>query len=236
MFFYSDIAPPSIQGSIGVLNQLGNVIGVFVAQSAGVALASKAVKPGGSPSVWRFVPLISAGLSIFQLVWGLLIAVDGPLSMENSGVPDARIKADAIRQQLWETGWDGYSAASQVEAHPAAAQSTSTSIAAASQPEASTERQPLIPPEPSDNNGTFSQPEEPYPDPITAKDLFTHPRLRTGMWMIVATQVGQQLGGVNAVLYYSTGIVKGLFKGHEKADNIASAVSVGITVVNALMT
>ena len=58
--FLSEVAPPSQKDSIGILNQLGIVIGILVTQILGFFLAS--------PSTWRIVFLISAALSALQLL------------------------------------------------------------------------------------------------------------------------------------------------------------------------
>lgn len=220
------------------MNQLGVVIGIFVAQSAGVALAVKSTRKNGkSNSSWRWVPAISSFVSVGQLLWGLLVAVDGPLSIENSGVSNARTKAQQVRQRLWTVVPDAPSSAdTPAESTPGSGATASSTAYVENSPDLrdNPEQEALLG---SNNDDAASQTEEDdLPNPITTKDLFTHPRIRPGMLMIVITQVGQQLGGVNAVLYYSTGIMGGLFQGGEGADQVARKISVGITVVNALMT
>lgn len=229
--YLNDISPPAIKGSIGVLNQLGVVFGIFVAQSAGVALASESTKKNGkSNSAWRFVPLISACVSVGQLLWGLLVAVDGPNSIEHSGIPNARHLAHKVRQRLWtfvpQVPLDAGSETAYVDSTPYPEPEVT--------PGEHPEREALLPSPSSSSAGPAGL--DDLPDPITVKDLFTNSRLSPGMWMIVITQVGQQLGGVNAVLYFSTGIMSAFFEGGENADEIARTISVGITVVNALMT
>lgn len=218
-----------------MLNQLGVVLGIFVAQSAGVALAGKATKRNGaSNSAWRFVPMISSCVSVGQLLWGLLVALDGPLSIQNSGVPNAYAKAQHVRQRLWTavpdlpvpTEAEGTHQAANDAAHSRAYVEAGANLSDHPEQEA------LLPSPDNDAEPPSAGPSQ----RITAKELFTNPRLSPGMWMIVITQIGQQLGGVNAVLYYSTGIMNGLFEGGEGADAIARTISVGITVVNALMT
>lgn len=223
-----------------MLNQVGNVVGIVVAQSVGVALASQSSKAdASSTSVWRLVPVMSSAMSLLQFVWGLLLAVDGPLSTENSGVVDAKVKADVIRQRLWIADVGTFTPTTSIEAAteeaPPAARATwtSSSTGAAAAPGTTDERQPLLSPrdEPTPAAAAGS-----LPKPITIKDLFTNAQLRPGMWMIVVTQVGQQLSGLNAILYYSSGILGDLFADYENRDDIVRTLSVSITVVNALMT
>lgn len=213
-------------------------MGIFLAQSAGVVLAAKSTRKNGkSNSSWRWVPAISSFISMGQLLWGLLVAVDGPLSIENSRVPNARTKAQQVRQRLWTVAPNTpTSADTPAESAPDQGASASSSAYVENSPDVrdNPEQEALLG---SNNDEAASQTEDDdVPSPITTKDLFTHPRIRPGMLMIVITQIGQQLGGVNAVLYYSTGIMGGLFQGGEGADEIARKISVGITIVNALMT
>ena len=56
--YLSEIAPADKRGSVGVLNQLGIVTGIFVGQAVSIALAS--------PSLWRFVPIVSACVAAAQ--------------------------------------------------------------------------------------------------------------------------------------------------------------------------
>ena len=56
--YLSEIAPADKRGSVGVLNQLGIVTGIFVGQAVSIALASA--------SLWRFVPIVSACVAAAQ--------------------------------------------------------------------------------------------------------------------------------------------------------------------------
>ena len=150
----ADLAPPAIRGSVGVLNQLAIVSGIFCAQLLGTL-----APPGGA---WRHVPLASAAVAAVQL----------------GGLPWARAPASPDeRDAMW---------------HYAA-----------------------VPRDPEDASS---------PAPATPPTALPH-----GLAVILLTQLAQQLSGVNAILYYSTGILAGVLHG------AARYVGVAITVVNALM-
>ena len=64
----------------------------------------------------------------------------------------------------------------------------------------------------------------------TAPDWRRDPQLRRGLWLVGLTQAAQQLSGVNAILYYSTGILSSLM------PTLASQIGLLITVVNGALT
>lgn len=63
-----------------------------------------------------------------------------------------------------------------------------------------------------------------------ARNWRTSPQFRRGIWIVALTQMAQQFSGVNAILYYSTGILSKLM------PQVASRVGLLITVVNGLLT
>ncbi|WFD02195.1 hypothetical protein MOBT1_000876 [Malassezia obtusa] len=68
---------------------------------------------------------------------------------------------------------------------------------------------------------------EPTPN---AQPWQSSPAFRQGMWIVALTQMAQQFSGVNAILYYSTGILSKLMPA------LANSVGLLITVVNGLLT
>jgi len=58
--FLSEIAPAAIKGKVGVLTQLGIVLGIMVTQSMGLRFAT--------PTEWRTVLYFSCALSTFQVI------------------------------------------------------------------------------------------------------------------------------------------------------------------------
>ncbi|KAG8759840.1 hypothetical protein FRC12_009681 [Ceratobasidium sp. 428] len=87
--YLAEISPPAIQGRIGVLNQLGIVIGIFIASLFGLALAK--------PSSWRWVLFNSAVAAVAQLVLGLII-VESPSWLRAQGRTEEATKAAS---RLW---------------------------------------------------------------------------------------------------------------------------------------
>ncbi|KDR81371.1 hypothetical protein GALMADRAFT_239236 [Galerina marginata CBS 339.88] len=67
--YLAEIAPSKISGSLGVLTQLSIVFGIMLTQLAGINLAT--------PSMWRFVFLISFCLSALQFV-STSVVVESP--------------------------------------------------------------------------------------------------------------------------------------------------------------
>ncbi|BEI88541.1 uncharacterized protein CcaverHIS019_0112590 [Cutaneotrichosporon cavernicola] len=68
-------------------------------------------------------------------------------------------------------------------------------------------------------------------DQLSIRAVLSNPSLRGPALLITTIMVLQQLSGVNAVLFYSTPVLSSVLQGAG-----AGALSVGITVVNALMT
>ncbi|KAI5474342.1 multicopper oxidase [Pseudohyphozyma bogoriensis] len=61
--FLSEVAPPAIKGSVGILTQLMICIGIFSAQ----VIAGKFPLSKAGTGQWRIVPLVSAGIAIVQI-------------------------------------------------------------------------------------------------------------------------------------------------------------------------
>ncbi|PWN32476.1 general substrate transporter [Meira miltonrushii] len=214
--FLNDISPPALQGSIGVLNQLSIVIGILVAQALGVSsLGDK-----GS-NRWRIVPVISAAIALAQLLLS-------PFAIE---CPSDSKEPDSIRKKLWKTEpqeSNGHDQAREVE-------------------------EPLLTPEEPDadtgsnHSGSLHSPPEKHSVFSLLRLALTfgtlngeEDEIRKGTRMIIFTQMAQQLSGINAVLYYSTGILSDVLKNgggsKEDDDKTAKLIGLGITVVNFLMT
>jgi MFS family permease len=87
--YLSEISPPAIQGRIGVLNQLGIVIGIFAASAFGLGLAT--------PSTWRWVLFISSCVACVQLVCSLIV-VESPSWLRAQGRTE---EATKVAGKLW---------------------------------------------------------------------------------------------------------------------------------------
>jgi len=205
--YLSEISPPAIKGSVGVLNQLGIVVGILFTQIFGIFLSA--------PTVWRFIPLIAAALALAQLLLSPL-AIDSPAWLSVKHLPEAKVAATL----LW---------GDQNHLPPAR-----TSL------EVSREEEGLL----SHNNvvdvddtttlasaGSITD----SPTRTTQQDSPTwtqllRPPLRRPLILVCLGMIAQQISGVNAVLYYSNDILS------RAIPDAAAYVSLGITVVNAIMT
>lgn len=176
--YLSEIAPADKRGSVGVLNQLGIVTGIFVGQAVSIALAS--------PSLWRFVPIVSACIA----------AAQGILSPK------------MVESPVWlaeQAGGDG-------------AQTDETSRLLAD----GTLR--------TDEESIASAQSTSKAPPKTMRGALTSPLTRKGLRIVLITQIFQQISGINAVLYYSSDIMKHVF------PTKAGYIALMITGVNFLMT
>lgn len=219
--YLNDLSPPALQGSVGVLNQLSIVIGILTAQGLGVSSLADAPTQGSS-GPWRFVPLVSSIIAALQLLLSPL-AVDAPSDVRDG----ARIK-----NRLWGVRDDALN--QRGEGGAAEAESL------------------LAPEEPDADTGSESSSLPSRPTNVSFSTLLSaaflskrtanreQQALRRGTRMIIFTQMAQQLSGVNAVLYYSTGILSDVIKGDgaggNGGDRIARWIGFGITFVNFLMT
>lgn len=70
-------------------------------------------------------------------------------------------------------------------------------------------------------------------DQLSIRDLLSTPALRRPALLVTAVLSLQQFSGVNAVLFYSTPVLLALSR---PGDTSAGAISIAITVVNAIMT
>lgn len=87
----------------------------------------------------------------------------------------------------------------------------------------------LLPDSDSSSINSISKSNHGHPS-LTIAQLFNSPSLRPTTLLIAFVLASQQLAGINAVLFYSTPVLQSLLPG------VAGLISIGISVVNALMT
>lgn len=94
--FLGEVAPASIKGSIGMLNQLGISFGLFVAVALGLPLSR--------PSWWRLVPVVSLSFAILQLLLAPLMP-ESPVWLANreSEAEPAAVESTAARSEEADT-------------------------------------------------------------------------------------------------------------------------------------
>lgn len=207
--FLNEISPPAMKGSVGVLNQVSIVVGIFIAQ----ALGASPLGAGGRG--WRSVPAVSGVVSVVQLVMSKLVAVESPSWLEGEGRSGSgqfgRDAADEIRGLLWSAK----ELSSFKEARGTAPVSAGDE-----------ERQGLL----AGEEGNEAPGPESDRHQVGLSTLFTDPSFRPGTLLIILTQLGQQLSGINAVLYYSVGILGSIL------PTLAGSIGILITLINIIMT
>lgn len=213
--FLNEISPVSLKGSIGVLNQFSIVMGIFVAQAIGASSL------GSDGTWWRAVPAVSGVLSVLQFVGSYSVGLESPGWLEGEGKSvvgssevTAKDAADDVRAQLWSTkelqSWKESRGSS------------------GSRTTADEERQGLLSESNTDSGDAVNPSSE--RDQIGLTDLFSDAEVRPGTILVILTQLGQQLSGINAVLYYSVGILGSIL------PSLAGSIGILITVINIIMT
>ncbi|KAF8604593.1 general substrate transporter [Ceratobasidium sp. AG-I] len=87
--YLAEVSPPAIQGRIGVLNQLGIVIGIFAASALGLFTAA--------PTIWRWVLFVSACVAATQVGLSLFV-VESPSWLRAQGRTE---EATKVASRLW---------------------------------------------------------------------------------------------------------------------------------------
>ncbi|KAE8211192.1 hypothetical protein CF327_g5032 [Tilletia walkeri] len=232
--YLNEISPPAIQGSIGVLNQLGIVFGIMVAQALG-ALPS-VTGPSAKSTAWRMVPLVSCASSLFQLflggilpICGVRVVVESPVWEEENGQGGPSAAHDA-RKRIWSQR----ALLDFEQARRDQGEAVTVVGAASLNEDVEQEQEGLLA---STDGGaaegasaTGRRRKTGRTPQLSFFEIWTDPDTRRGLGLVVFTQLAQQLSGINAVLYFSTGILKKLLPAS------AELVGLGITVINALMT
>ncbi|KAG0145100.1 hypothetical protein CROQUDRAFT_659026 [Cronartium quercuum f. sp. fusiforme G11] len=203
--YLSEISPIAIRGSIGVMNQLGIVCGILASQVVSLPLSR--------PYIWRWIFILSVLINGIQLL-------TAPLMIESPKW--------AMEQEFKRTG-----GTTPTEENPSD-QSRPLPEARDLSTDEDLERQGLL------NDGGLPAANEVLARTSTSKQDLTlfglfrewkhDPALASGLTLVLITQFAQQLSGVNAVLYYSTSIMKSVL------PTQAAYISLFITFINVLMT
>jgi SP family facilitated glucose transporter-like MFS transporter 3 len=233
VFNQSNISPPHLKGSIGVINQLSIVIGILSAQALGVSpLGASPNSPslfernlGLDQAPWRFVPLISAAFPLIQILLSPL-ALNPPSDLQGE-------EKEKVERQLWGSNPDGESEQGEQEA-----------LLAEDEADADTQGSDGSSSNTSSSVLSITDLLKVVSRPKSSSNLETsskeHSEIRKGTLVIIFSQMAQQLSGVNGVFYFSTGILSDVFKGGDSSgaggDKIARFIGLGITFVNFLMT
>ncbi|KAJ6500428.1 general substrate transporter [Mycena sanguinolenta] len=184
--YLAEIAPSKISGNVGVLTQLGIVLGIMITQAIGLRFAT--------PTEWRSVLFVSAAGSAAQFLLSGLV-VESPAWLGGKGQVEPR---KAVARRLWGT-------------LPPPTPSAEPSVEDPLLDELEAHRE--------ENVAAFT-----VPQVLAAREL------RKPLAIVCFAMLSQQLSGINAVLYYSNDILS------KSLPEFGPYVSLGITVVNVLMT
>ncbi|KAJ3842779.1 general substrate transporter [Lentinula raphanica] len=130
--YIAEIAPKAIASTLGVLTQLGIVLGIFLTQLLGVYFSS----PNAGPNAWRLVLFFSFAVALIQvLMTGFM--VESPRYLRSKSLR-AGEEARAIERRIWGHGHGvgGETDASPLlqeddpEAHPAVPHSNFSALTA----------------------------------------------------------------------------------------------------------
>ncbi|WFD33532.1 hypothetical protein MCUN1_000345 [Malassezia cuniculi] len=166
------VSPPAISGSVGVLNQVAIVTGIFCAQATGMLTCA---------NNWRAVAALCTLVACAQYFGGHVIKLAPGDAHEDDESAPAVPSSVVVEQEPSD------------QLHAAPSQTL-----------------PAQMPQPPLSSATQSY--------------------QSGLRIIVLTQLAQQLSGVNAIMFYSTGILSAVMPG------VAQYVGLLITVVNGVMT
>ncbi|KAG1868736.1 general substrate transporter, partial [Suillus tomentosus] len=168
--YLSEIAPVKIRGNLGSrCFLLAIVIGIMVTQGMGFGLAT--------PRQWRFVLLISSGISIFQYFSSPFV-VESPSYLNRKGLVDQEKLAI---HRLWGKIHD----------------------VLRTDPKEQDSEEPLLP----DSDSATERQSAVRQPAMTIPQLFASTELRRPLLTIIAAMTSQQISGINAVLYYSNDIL-----------------------------
>ncbi|EFP78041.1 hypothetical protein PGT21_018677 [Puccinia graminis f. sp. tritici] len=212
--YLSEISPSQIRGSVGVMNQLAIVFGIFASQLVSLPLAR--------PFAWRWIFIISAAFSTLQLL-------TSPLVLNQKDQPSSSHSDHPAHHPL-----DRESDSNPVIHHSTHDDDNDNDNDFERETllnPANTIHQPISNPAhqqlPQNNQSTIH--------PLSVSQLLLKhwkqdPALANGLKVLLITQLAQQLSGINAVLYYSTSIMKSVL------PTQAIYISLFITAINVLMT
>ncbi|KAF9205284.1 hypothetical protein BGZ49_004227 [Haplosporangium sp. Z 27] len=219
--YIAEISPPELRGSLGVMNQLGIVVGILFAQVLGLYLST--------PTAWRIIILSGAVLSILQLFM-LPFCVESPryLSLQAGGSVKAKRALQILRGRQdvskeirdW-TRQDDRAISTEEEGQLGTSPllgDTNDSLLVGGAGVSEEDDQPLQPK--IRNSGHI----------ISITEFISLPRYRRPALILLLVQLSQQLSGINGVIFYSTAIMSQIL------PTSGAMITVYISIVNTFMT
>ncbi|KAF9194686.1 hypothetical protein BGZ51_008617, partial [Haplosporangium sp. Z 767] len=219
--YLAEVSPPELRGTLGVMNQLGIVVGILFSQVLGLYFST--------PTGWRTILLTGAGLSAVQVLL-LLFCVESPryLALQPGGIARAKQALQVLRGRQdvakeirdW-TQQDDRTVVAEEEGHaegtsPLLRESNDALLAGAE------DENEILQPKifNSVNSGSG----------ISVTEFVTLPRYRRPAIILLHVQLCQQLSGINGVIFYSTAIMSQIL------PSSGAMITVYISMVNVIMT
>jgi MFS family permease len=206
----TELAPVEQRGMIGVMNQLGIVVGILAAQILGLFLSSS--------FVWRYILLAPGLLGIIQLVLMPICPETRRQFLEEEEAEPARHRSLRGHRRL-----------RRAHHHRRRRSDLSDTAMATHDADVDTE-DPYASDTPptSRTSRSLRHPRSPS-RPFTLAMLIRRPYLRP-MLAVLLCLLGQQFSGINAVMYYSTPILSAVMPSQ------AALISVYISIANLVVT
>jgi MFS transporter, SP family, solute carrier family 2 (facilitated glucose transporter), member 3 len=198
--YLAETAPSRLKDKVGVLNQLLITIGILATQSIGLPLAKR--------SQWRPVLVVSSLIAIVHAATGIFVS-DTPAWLAAKG---RHSDASAVSRSLH--GGECIEADPDASMRPSDSEVHTSLLPRPDTHKASIEPSSLVPPT----------------ETVGILGLLAEHDLRRALLIVSAAMIAQQGSGINAVIYYSTDILK------EALSVDAASISVLISVVNVVMT
>ncbi|WWC62444.1 uncharacterized protein I303_105040 [Kwoniella dejecticola CBS 10117] len=194
----------SRSGSIGTMNQLAIVLGICSAQIAGLLLTGE---KGDVPGSWRYVVAVSGVIAAVQIITSHSLTSPDDKAHDHASQATTTTIFDEEQGEIEEGGGAGADGRGVSREGVRSADEAS----------------PLL--------GPSTSPAKLVPsEQLSLHSIMGNPTLRGPAILVAAFMAIQQLSGVNAVMFYSTPVLRPLL------PTSAGVVGVGITVVNAVMT
>ncbi|CAB4423916.1 unnamed protein product [Rhizophagus irregularis] len=223
--YLAEISPAEYRGAFGVMNQLGIVIGILFSQIQGLYLSNV---PG-----WRIILLSASAMSIIQFIF-LGFSVESPkyLASRTEGYQSAKRALQKLRgkTEVEEEigGWKQIAAEEGLEG------------LIDNQQNENLQQQQSLPSSSQDNiEESISTTPEPAVvfharnsnrDDINIWKFIGSLHYRPALKVLLLLQITQQFSGINAVINYSTTILKKIL------PTSSDLITVYISIMNAIMT
>ncbi|KAG0058900.1 hypothetical protein BGZ89_000887 [Linnemannia elongata] len=216
--YLAEISPAELRGTLGVMNQLGIVVGILFSQVLGLYYSTE--------TQWRTILLAGAGLAAVQ-VFALPFCQESPryLALQSGGAAKAKRSLQILRgrQDVAKEirDWTRQDERA-IVAEEEGSQGASSLL--------NDDSDPLLvggaghTGEDSNVSATHGS------GGLSVVEFVTMPRYRRPLIILTLVQLSQQLSGINGVIFYSTAIMSQIL------PSSGAMITVYISIVNVLMT